>query len=252
MRHRAGVRPQAWRIIAGLAALALVCAAVIYSFNRNSAEQRQIQAAEQLATQQAEPPTPPAVTPSPTVTPRGQSSTSPPAPESVPPTTAGSALEPVDVSPALPITKFTWPAVGLSVDVVPMDWRADQTINPPLDANGFDPVAHWLKGSGESAAARPVILAAHTCIVGNELCNDVTFPFNKLSHDGWAVGQPASLVDATGQTINYTLVDRKLVDKSKAFSFANDRCLLVAFTCNRKNPDAEITLVTFRRAGCGT
>lgn len=246
MRHRARVRPQAWRIAAGLAALALVCAAMIYSFNRHSAEQRQIQAAEQLATQQAESSVLPTVEPSPTATPTEAPSALEPAPPMAEPVS-----EPVDVAPVLPVTKFTWPAVGLSVDVVPMDWRADQTINPPLDANGFDPVAHWLKGSGESKAARPIILAAHTCIVGNELCNDVTFPFNKLSHDGWAVGQPASLVDATGQTINYTLVDRRIVDKAKAFEFANDRCLLAVFTCNLADPQGKITLVTYKRNGCG-
>lgn len=244
MRHRAKTRPQVWTVIAGVIALVLVCAAVVYSFNRHSVEQRQIQAAEQLVTQQAEPSTLPTVTPSPAATPTGVPSVSRAAPKP--------ASEPVDISPVLPVTKFTWPAVGLSVDVVPMDWRADQTINPPLDANGFDPVAHWLKGSGESKAARPIILAAHTCIVGNELCNDVTFPFNKLSHDGWAVGQPASLVDAIGQTINYTLADRRIVDKAKAFEFANDRCLLAVFTCNLADPHGKITLVTYKRNGCGT
>lgn len=244
MRHRAKTRPQVWTVIAGVIALVLVCAAVVYSFNRHSVEQRQIQAAEQLATQQAEPSTLPTVRPSPAATPTGVPSASRAAPKP--------ASEPVDVSPVLPVTKFTWPAVGLSVDVVPMDWRADQAIDPPLDASGFDPVAHWLKGSGASIATRPIILAAHTCIVGNELCNDATFPFNKLSHDGWAVGQPASLVDATGQTINYTLADRRIVDKAKAFEFANDRCLLAVFTCNLADPHGKITLVTYKRNGCGT
>lgn len=244
MRHRASARPQTWTVVAVLAALALVCSAVIYSFNQQSVKQRQAQAAEQLATQPPGVSESPMVTPLPSATPGEAPSTSPAVQQPV--------AEPVDVAPVLPVAKFTWPAVGLSVDVVPMDWRADQTINPPLDANGFDPVAHWLKGSGESDTARPIILAAHTCVVGNELCNDVTFPFNKLSHDGWAVGQPASLVDAAGQTINYTLADRRIVDKAKAFEFANDRCLLAVFTCNLADPHGKITLVTYKRNGCKT
>lgn len=250
MRHRTRTRPQVWRVVAVLAALALVCTAAAYSFAQYSAEQRHIQVAEQLAARQTESAAPPTMTPSPTATPAEEPSIAPTTPEPAP-STAKPAPEPVDVPPVLPITKFTWAAVGLSVDVVPMDWRADKAINPPLDANGFDPVAHWLKGSGESQATQPVILAAHTCIVGNELCNDVTFPFNKLSYDGWAVGQPASLVDATGRTIGYTLVERRIVDKAKAFEFANDRCLLAVFTCNLADPQGKITLVTYKRNGCG-
>ena len=133
-----------------------------------------------------------------------------------------------------------------------MAWQPGQVVDPALDANGFDSVAHLLEGSGKSEALQPLVLAAHTCTsTDKRLCNDATFPFMRLSYDGWAVGQPATVVDATGKTIDYTLVDRQVVDKSKAFSFANDRCLLVAFTCNLQNPEGEITLVTFKRNHCG-
>lgn len=250
MRHRANKPPRRWEMISLAAVLVLTGTAGVYEYNRYAAEQRQIQAAEQLiaeSSQRAELPEVSAPVAIPQPTPSASPATAEPAPpggESAPPV--------VDTAPTLPITQFDWPAVGLSIDVVPMAWQPGQVVNPGLDANGFDPVAHLLEGSGESEALQPLVLAAHTCTsTDKRLCNDATFPFMRLSYDGWAVGQPASAIDATGRAINYTLVDRKVVDKSKAFSFANDRCLLVAFTCNLQNPEGEITLVTFRRTGCG-
>ncbi|WP_138443659.1 hypothetical protein [Sinomonas susongensis] len=150
----------------------------------------------------------------------------------------------------LPPRHFAWPAAGLGVDVVPMQWSATQTVDPPLDANGFDPVGHWLTGTGESASVRPVVLAGHTCHQQVALCTDATFPFNRLSYAGWALGQPASLTEANGSIVNCALADRRIVDKSKAFSFANDPCEVVLFSCNYDNPDAQIVLLTFRCGQC--
>ncbi|KHL01220.1 hypothetical protein LK10_17525 [Sinomonas humi] len=131
-----------------------------------------------------------------------------------------------------------------------MQWSASQTVDPPLDANGFDPVGHWLVGTGESASVRPVVLAGHTCHQQVALCTDATFPFNRLSYPGWAVGQPASLTEANGSTVACALADRRIVDKSKAFSFSNDPCQVVLFSCNYDNPDAQIVLLTFRCGQC--
>ena len=131
-----------------------------------------------------------------------------------------------------------------------MPWTASQTVDPPLDVNGFDPVGHWLVGTGESAAVRPVVLAGHTCHQQVALCTDATFPFNRLSYSGWAVGQPASLTEANGGVVDCALADRRIVDKSKAFSFANDPCQVVLFSCNYDNPDAQIVLLTFRCGQC--
>jgi hypothetical protein len=82
------------------------------------------------------------------------------------------------------------------------------------------------------------------------LCTDATFPFNRLSYAGWAVGQPASLTGANGQVVACALESRKVVDKTKAFSFVNDPCLVVAFSCNYDNPDGQVVLVTFRCGQC--
>jgi hypothetical protein len=230
--------------------IVVVGSAGVYEYNTYTTEQQQLRAAEKLAankTQAATSDAEPSLVASPEVVPSALSVV----PELASPTKEV-ALPEADVQPVLPVTAFRWSAAGVAVDVVPMDWQVGQVVNPPLDANGFDPVAHWIKDSGASEAIRPIVLAAHTCTSQDRrLCNEVTFPFMRLSHEGWAAGQPASIVDATGRTINYTLVDRKVVDKSKAFSYANDRCLLVAFTCNLQNPDGEITLVTFRRTQCG-
>lgn len=251
MRHRARKTRSNWRVVAvAVVGIALIGSAGVYEYNTYAAEQQQLRAAEQLATQKTHAATPeaePSSVASPEVTP----SVLPVVPEPASPTRE--ATPPVaDVQPVLPVTAFRWSAAGVAVDVIPMDWQAGQVVNPPLDANGFDPVAHWIKDSGASESLRPIVLAAHTCTSQDRrVCNEATFPFMRLSYDGWAVGQPASIVDATGKTIDYTLVDRKVVDKSKAFSYANDRCLLVAFTCNLQNPEGEITLVTFRRTQCG-
>lgn len=246
MRQRAATRSQVWKVVAIVIALVLVCVAVVYQLSKSSSEQRQAHVAEQLTVQPtSQPSLSPIPTPSLVPTPSASLAT---------PETASPVAHPpevlADTQPVLPVARFKWPAAGMDVSVVPMDWRADQWIDPPLDANGLDPVGHWLKGTGELDAYRPIVVAAHTCYVGYAGCNDQAFPFNRLSFPGWKVGQPASIIDATGRQIDYTLVRRQLVDKSKAFEFANDKCLLVAFTCNIENPDGEITLVTFRRTGC--
>ena len=254
-RHRLRERSRSEAVkaaVVGVVVAGLVAAAGIYGYNKYSAEEQQVQAARQLASQEVElsPATPSG---SPRETPIAESSSTTPATPKQESPRAVPAPTPVDVQPVLPVARFHWPAAQLSVEAVPMEWRADQTINPPLDANGFDPVAHWLKGSGEAGPAKSIILAAHTCTSPDRrVCNETTFPFIKLSFEGWAVGQPASLVDSAGQTINYTLVDRQVVDKAKAFEPANERCFLVVFSCNAVDPEGEITLVTFRRDGCGT
>ena len=167
------------------------------------------------------------------------------------PSPSPASAEPAAVQlPRLPLppTGFSWPAAGLSVSVVPMPWARDERVNPPLDANGFDPVAHWLTGTGENEDLRPVVLTAHTCFGADPLCSPYTFPFNRLSFPGWEKGQAASISDANGRVIPCSLEDRRIVDKSTQFSFPNDPGLVVAFTCNIDRPNDEITLVTFR---CG-
>lgn len=136
------------------------------------------------------------------------------------------------------------------MNVVPMDWTPGQIVDPPLDNNNFDPVAHWLKGTGQSAAVRPVVIAAHACHRLVPLCNDSTFPFNRLSYGGWAVGQPATLIDAHGHVVTCALEDRRIEDKTKQFAFSNDPCLVVVFSCNFENPDGQIVLLTFRCGQC--
>ncbi|WP_139346580.1 hypothetical protein [Sinomonas mesophila] len=209
----------------------------------DATQDRRAQAARLLAEASARaaasvPPAEPAVTePAPPAEPE-------PAPSSAP-------AEPQPVSLprlSLPPTGFSWPAAGLSVGVVPMPWTPGETVNPDLDANGFDPVAHWLVGTGETEEHQPVVLAAHTCYGADPLCNPATFPFNRLSFPGWEKGQSASISDANGQTIPCSLEDRRIVDKSTQFSFPNDPHHVVVFSCNLERPHDEITLVTFR---CG-
>ena len=181
-----------------------------------------------------------------------------PAPAEAPPSSAPAVSAPPASSPPeepgrlprfpLPPTRFSWPAAGLAVAVSRMAWTPGETVNPPLDANGFDPVAHWLAGTGEGPDRQPVVLTGHTCYGEGPLCNPGTFPFNRLSFPGWAVGQPASITDAAGQAVPCVLEDRRLVDKSTQFAFPNDPHLVVAFSCNLARPNEQITLVTFR---CG-
>lgn len=250
MRHRARKARPSWRVVVVAAvSIALVGGAGAYEYNKYSTGQQQLRAAEQLAAEKTLPATPSA-TPAPTVSPRVTPSASPSVSTSAPKEVTAPPV--ADVQPVLPVTQFRWSAANMAVEVVPMEWQMGEKVDPPLDTNGFDPVAHWIKDSGVSERLRPIVLAAHTCSSQDRrVCNEVTFPFMQLSYEGWAVGQPASIVDATGKTIDYTLVNRELVDKSRAFTYPNDRCLLVAFTCNLQNPDGEITLVTFRRTGCG-
>jgi hypothetical protein len=171
-------------------------------------------------------------------------------PSSIVATASASTSAAAPAALALPPTKFAWPAAGLSVDVMPLGWTPGETVDPPLDANGFDPVAHWLAGTGAAGAIRPVVLAAHSCHQGVALCNDSTFPFNRLSYAGWTLGQSATVTDAKGLVVSCTLADRKLVDKSHAFSFANDPCDVVVFSCNFENPDSQVVLLTFRCGQC--
>jgi hypothetical protein len=220
------------RLLPLVLALALALVAVVHQVDTDVREQQRAAAAEQLA---ANPPSPYAV---------------PPASTPAQPPAAPTATLPAPPPLALPPTAFAWPAAGLAVDVMPMDWTPGDTVDPPLDANNFDPVAHWLKGTGQSDALRPVVIAAHTCHLQVPLCNSDTFPFNRLSYDGWAAGQPATLTDAHGQPIGCALEDRRIVDKSKAFSFPDDPCLVVVFSCSVENPDGEIVLLTFRCGQC--
>ncbi|WP_369046126.1 hypothetical protein [Sinomonas sp. P10A9] len=214
-------------------------AAIAYKFSYDADQQRRADAAHQLTVASATPN--PAGTSSQPATPATTAAASP-APSSTAP--------PKRTSVALPPASFDWPAAGFAVNIVPMDWDPSVPVNPALDANGFDPVGHWLKGSGQSDAVLPVVLSGHTCHAGVYLCNDQTFPFNRLSFDGWAIGQPATITDANGSVIPCTLQERSLVDKSKQFSFKNDPCLVVLFTCNFERPDDAVTLVTFRCGQC--
>ncbi|MDQ4503082.1 hypothetical protein [Sinomonas sp. ASV322] len=136
------------------------------------------------------------------------------------------------------------------MDVVPMDWDPKEPVDPPLDSRHFDPVGHWLVDTGGNAGVRPAVIAGHTCHAGVPLCNDETFPFNRLSFAGWAVGQAASVTDRQGRVTQCSLESRQVVDKSKAFTFGNQPCTVVAFSCNYLDPDGQIVLVTFRCGQC--
>lgn len=217
------------RLLPLVVVFVLVPTAIFHQLTLDAREQQRAVAAQQLAQS-----SPPVATPA--ITPRQPS-----------PTAVATPTLP-DIP--LPPTHFEWPAAGLSVDVVPMAWTPGQTVDPPLDVNNFDPVAHWLIGTGQSSALRPIVLAAHACHQLVPLCNDSTFPFNRLSYDGWALGQPAGLTDASGGVVACALTDRRLVDKSKAFTFANDPCSVVVFSCNFENPDGQIVLLTFRCGQC--
>ncbi|WP_171042303.1 hypothetical protein [Sinomonas gamaensis] len=233
-RRRRGRIHWGWlRLLPLVLALALALVAVVHQVDASARDQARLSAAQQLA---SSPPS--AVSSPPQVT--------------APPSSAIAATEAPPSPPplALPPKAFAWPAAGLAVDVVPMAWTPGQTVDPPLDANNFDPVGHWLEGTGQSAALRPVVLAAHTCHVQVPLCNDSTFPFNRLSYAGWSAGQPATLTDASGTAVPCTLEDRRITDKSKAFTFPNDPCLVVVFSCSVENPDADIVLLTFRCGQC--
>lgn len=243
-RHTMQVKAWGWgRILVLSLAFALALFAGLHQMEGEQQQQLRAQAAQQLAGSVLEEDSGPASPAS-----AGAAST-PTKPATASPTTSASRSSSAVSTPsiALPPRKFAWPAAGLSVDLVPMQWSSAETVDPPLDANGFDPVGHWLMGTGQSAAVRPVVIAGHTCHMQVALCTDATFPFNRLSYAGWALGQPATLTDASGR-VNCSLTDRKIVDKSKAFSFANDPCQVVAFSCDYTNPDGQIVLLTF---GCG-
>ncbi|MEA5456664.1 hypothetical protein SPF06_18225 [Sinomonas sp. JGH33] len=231
-------------------AAALAATAVAHQLGLDAHEQLRAEVAQQLAVSVPEPSASPTSTPVPTTASGPSASTAFGGRSSSTPEPSRTPTSSPTLAAAMPPTKFSWPAAGLSVDVVPADWSAGQLVDPVLDANNFDPVAHWLKGTGQGGAVRPVVLAAHTCHAGVRLCTDATFPFNRLSYPGWAIGQPASLADANGRVISCSLDSRKVVDKTQEFAFPNDPCLVVAFSCNYGNPDAQIVLLTFRCGQC--
>lgn len=221
-------------------AVVLAAAAVVYQTASDADQHRRADAARALASASASPADSPSA-------PQDATASQPPAAS---PTSSSAVTQP-RAGVVVPPASFSWPAAGFSVNVVPTDWDPAVPVNPSLDANGFDSVGHWLKGSGESLNIQPVVITAHTCYdTASPLCNPTTFPFNRLSTDNWAVGQPASITDAHGAVIPCTLAERKLVDKSKQFTFRNDPCLVVLFTCNLDRPEDLVTLVTFRCGQC--
>ncbi|WP_422936020.1 hypothetical protein [Sinomonas sp. P47F7] len=230
-------------------ATAIAATAGARQFQIDAHEQLRAGAAQQLATPASGPSqgTAPAA---PAAGPTAASTRTAAASSAAAPTAVGSPAVSHGPSIALPLTRFSWPAAGLTVSVVPTAWSKDQPVDPPLDANNFDPVAHWLAGTGESDEVRPIVLAAHSCHQAVALCNDATFPFNRLSFAGWEIGQAATATDALGKMVQCALASREVVDKSKAFSFANDPCLVVVFSCNYENPDGQIVLLTFRCGQC--
>lgn len=208
-------------------------------------------AAQQLATQPA--PTSSAVSTLPALT--------SPVPSSIRPTptsppTIPSVRTPASVGFQLPIKGFSWPAAGIRVAVIGMaaaEWRPQSVsggVDPDLSASGFDPVGHWLIGTGQTADYQAPIIAAHTCYQGDYLCNDTTFPFNRLSYEGWATGQAASVTDATGTTVPLVLTNRQVVSKHKQLPITQNRCDIQVFSCNVKDPGGLITIVTFQRTQC--
>ncbi|MDQ4504349.1 hypothetical protein [Sinomonas sp. ASV322] len=230
----------------GFAAV-LAATAVAHQLGLDAHEQLRAEAAQQLAVSVPEPSTAVPSTSGPTA-PMPSAPGSPASSIGAGPSSSLSAVH--RAVAAMPPTKFAWPAAGLSVDVVPAEWSPDQLVDPILDSNNFDPVAHWLEGTGQGGVVRPVVLAAHSCHAAVALCTDATFPFNRLSYSGWALGQPASLTDAAGRVISCSLDSRRIVDKTQEFSFPNDPCLVVAFSCNYENPDAQIVLLTFHCGQC--
>ena len=249
-QHLARAHGKVWgwfRVLTLGIATAIAATAGAHQLEIDAHEQLRAGAAQQLAT--------PASEPSRGATPAAPATS---AASAASPTTAAAstaAASPAAAashapSIALPLSKFSWPAAGLTVSVVPTAWSKDQPVDPPLDSNNFDPVAHWLTGTGESGEMRPIVLAAHSCHQAVALCNDATFPFNRLSFAGWEIGQAATVTDALGKVVQCALASRQVVDKSKAFSFANDPCLVVAFSCNYENPDGQIVLLTFRCGQC--
>lgn len=223
-------------------------------------QQSRVEAARQLI--QSPPPTSSPATPTPSaavVTPSPSVAAATPVPTPSVPTP--SAPAPTSASAALvyPIQGFSWPAAGIKVATVTMDhstWQQQAAttgtgISPPLD-NGFDRVGHWLEGTGPTLGhpSQSVIIAAHTCFSPDaSLCNDATFPFRRLSYDGWAVGQRAAIVDAVGHSFDLVLVRRQLVPKV-GFMLDDDPCEVQVFSCTEGNTHNTATLVTFRRTSC--
>lgn len=244
------------RSVVAVFLLILGMTVLVMTVNESVSRQQRLAAAEQLASQQ--PPVQPSVLPAVTPTPSPSVSSSSPA-----------AATPLAVSapaPAItyPITGFVWQAAGINVKVVPMaekEWVAQATtgVDPPLDQHGFDPVGHWLAGTGEGLnGPTPVtIIAAHTCYMDDpSLCNNGTFPFRQLSYASWAAGQSASLYDANGQLVSLVLDNYQVVDKSQPLPIVQDGpgvhagCYVQVFSCNLSDPHGKITLVTFKRSQC--
>ena len=170
IRHRKGQprRPLWGRWLAVCIALGLVVAALVYHHQQSTIQQQRVEAAAGLATGPSDPVMPtgtPSGAPSATPTPPAASQTAPAPPASAPASSAPAApVQTLDAASAsLPPTKFIWPAAGMSVTVVPMDWSPDKAVDPPLDGNGFDPTGHWLKHTGQTSDVKPKVVAGHNC-----------------------------------------------------------------------------------------
>ncbi len=255
-----GTKRWSRRRVAGL--LIMIAVMVIGAFtaiNALATNQAQHQAAEQLLSQAA--PASPSASASP-------SATQSPSPAAAATASSPAAVHTTAPAPppaiAYPITGFAWPAASMNVKVVTMAerlWVAQATsgVDPPLDKNGFDPVGHWLEGTGAGLnGPTPVtILAAHTCYSDDaSLCNDGTFPFRQLSYGGWKVGQSATITDAHGQSIPLTLEKFQVIEKTDQLPIVQDGpgvnagCYVQVFSCNLSDPHGKITLVTFKRSQC--
>lgn len=250
------------RMIAGLVLMVLALVGFGYVGVNTWIHQSRVDAAKQLSASPVATPTVTVATPTPSVsatvppvTPSPTTTITTPAPTSVAPV-------PAPLPPAIvyPIQGFSWQEAGVNVTVVPMDqmtWQQQASasgIDPPLDANGFDRVGHWLEGTGPglNGPTHAIILAAHTCFSEDAtLCNDTTFPFRRLSFGGWAAGQQAAITDAAGHSFDLTLVRRELVLKSGFRLDADqDACEVQVFSCTQGDAHTTATLVTFRRTQC--
>lgn len=243
------------RLTAIAAVITLIVVGLITIVSSEVTKQTRLQAAEQLSSQAATPSSSasPSVTQTPVPTVGASSSVATPVTTPAP-------------SPAIvyPITGFTWPAASMNVKVVTMaekQWvaQAASGVDPPLDKYGFDPVGHWLEGTGEGLnGPTPVtIIAAHTCYMDDpSLCNNGTFPFRQLSYAGATAGQGATITDANGQSVPLVLEKFQVVEKAEALPIVQDgpgvhaECYVQVFSCNLSDPHGKITLVTFRRTQC--
>ena len=236
-----------------IAAIVVGLFVIVYSV---SLKQARLQAAAQLSSQASS-------TPAASLT-ASQTQSAAATPTTSSPTTSPVVTPAPPPSITYPITRFAWPAAGMNVKVITMaekQWVAQATsgVDPPLDKNGFDPVGHWLEGTGAGLnGPTPVtIIAAHTCYMDDpSLCNNGTFPFRQLSYDGWKAGQSATITDASGQSVPLTLEKFQVVEKTDPLPIVQDApgvnasCYVQVFSCNLADPHGKITLVTFKRTQC--